>query len=49
MNFSILTIFFYLYLAQMGYAQNVGIGTSTPLNKIHVAGDARIESLLIFL
>ena len=34
-----------LFISLGGFAQNVGIGTSNPRAKLHVAGDLRIDSL----
>jgi hypothetical protein len=38
-------VFICLYGA-VATAQNVGIGTSTPLNKLHVAGGFRLDTLV---
>lgn len=42
--FSIALALIFLFSAQL-FSQNVGIGTSTPLAKLHVAGNARINTL----
>ena len=44
-NFLFLTALFVLFSSHFLCAQNVGIGTAAPLAKLHVAGNARINSL----
>jgi len=35
----------FLFTTGIGYTQNIGVGTKTPLSKLHVAGDLRVDSL----
>lgn len=48
MKFLGLSLFFLLLISQFSmqmHAQNVGIGTATPLDKLHIAGNVRVNGL----